>query len=104
MAITRSRGELTSPTNIINLTAQFYDNFGNPANTTTFPTISIITPSGLVALPPTSAGVSQINVGLYLYSFTVPFDGPYGVFQDIWQGTDALGNVDTQTLSFVVSN
>lgn len=101
-ATIRTRGELLSPTDIVNLTAQFYDSFGNPANTDAFPTISIMTPSGLVALPPTSAGVLQLNVGLYEYQFVIPFDGPFGVFQDIWNGSvDSFTTV--QTLNFIVS-
>ena len=99
----KARGELLSPTDIVNLTSQFYDQNGNPANTDVFPTISIIMPSGLVGLPPTSAGVQQINVGKYLYQFTVPFNGPYGVWNDIWQGA-IDGLVTVNTLSYVVSS
>src|ERR1700722_11118260 len=100
-AIIKARGELLTPTNIVNLTAQFYDVFGNPANTDTFPTVSIITPSGLVGMPPTSAGVQQIDVGKYLYQFVIPFDGPYGVWNDLWQGS-INGITQTQTLSYIV--
>lgn len=102
MAI-KARGELLEPTDIVNLTIQFYDWFGNPANTTNFPEISIIQPSGLVALAPTSAGVSQLNVGKYMYQFNVPFNGPFGVWNDIWIG-DVQNYIHTNTLSFIVEH
>jgi hypothetical protein len=98
----RQRGEFLSIQDNVNLTVQFYDAFGNPANTDFFPQVSIIQPSGAVLLPFTSAGVSQINVGQYNYQFTVPYAGPYGVYNDIWQGS-VNGVVFTNTLSFVVS-
>jgi hypothetical protein len=102
MAI-KARGELLEPTDIVNLVVQFTDTFGNPANTTSFPQISLIQPSGNVALLPTSAGVSQVDVGKYLYQFTAPFNGPMGVWNDVWIGT-VDGIVHTNTLSFVISH
>lgn len=102
MAI-KARGELLEPTDVVNLTVQFYDGFGNPANTASFPTVSIVQPSGLVALSPTSAGVSQLNVGLYMYQFTAPFNGPFGVWNDVWQGQ--VGNyVHSETRSFIIEH
>lgn len=102
MAI-KARGELLEPTDIVNLTIQFYDGFGNPANTVSFPQISIVQPSGGVALMPTSAGVSQIDVGKYMYQFIVPYNGPFGVWNDVWMGM--VGNyVHTETRSFIVEH
>jgi hypothetical protein len=85
MAI-KARGELIDVTDQVNLTIQFRDTSGNPINTDSFPTISIVQPSGLVALAPTSAGVAQIGTGKYSYIYTVPINGPYGVYNDIWVG------------------
>lgn len=99
----KARGELLEPTDTVNLTVQFYDTFGNPANADAFPTISIVQPSGLVALQPTSAGVSQIDVGKYLYQFTAPFNGPFGVWNDIWMGA-VNGIVNVNTLSFIIEH
>jgi hypothetical protein len=99
----KSRGELLEPTDVVNLTVQFYNNMGFPQNTDSFPQISIIQPSGLVAFPFTSAGVSQVDVGKYLYQFNVPINGPMGVWNDIWQGSIG-GIVITETLSFVVEH
>lgn len=99
----KARGELLDVTDQVNLTVQFKDQFGNPINTDTFPTISIIQPSGLVALAPTSAGVAQIGTGLYSYIFTIPINGPYGVFNDDWVGYVNGFRIET-TFSFVVSH
>jgi hypothetical protein len=97
------RGEFVDVTEQINLTVQFKDQFGNPVNTDQFPTISIVQPSGSVLLLPTSQGVEQHGVGSYSYVFTVPINGPYGVFNDIWTGT--INGFQVQnTFSFVVSH
>ena len=85
MAI-KARGELIDVTDQVNLTIQFRDTSGNPINTDSYPTISIVQPSGLVALAPTSAGVAQVDTGKYSYIYTVPINGPYGVYNDIWVG------------------
>jgi hypothetical protein len=99
----KARGQLLEPTDIVNLSIQFRDNLGNPINTDSFPTIAIIQPSGLIALPPTSAGVSQLDVGKYLYQFTIPFNGPFGVWNDMWNGT--INGADViNTFSFVVEH
>lgn len=102
MAI-KARGELLEPTDVVNLTVIFYNNMGIPTNTDTFPQVSLVQPSGLVALPPTSVGVSQVDVGKYLYQFAIPINGPMGVWNDIWQGSIG-GIVITSTLSFVVEH
>lgn len=102
VGVIKARGELLSPTNIVNLTATFYNQFGAPSNTTGFPQIAIVQPSGGVLLSPTSAGVQQIGVGQYLFQYTVGFDGPLGVYNDVWQG-NVNGAIQTQTLSFVVT-
>jgi hypothetical protein len=84
--VIKSRGEFVDVTEQINLTVQFKDNFGNPTDTDTFPTISIQQPNGSVLFSPTSVGVTKIATGKYSYIFTVPINGPYGVFSDIWVG------------------
>lgn len=99
----KARGELIDVTDQVNLTVKFKDQFGNPINTDSFPTISIVQPSGLVLLSPTSVGVSQIATGEYSYTFTVPINGPYGVFNDIWVGYINGFRVES-TFSFVVTH
>jgi hypothetical protein len=99
--VIKSRGELIDVTDQVNLTVQFHNNLGNPVDADTFPTISIIQPNGLVLLGPTSAGVAKIGIGKYSYLFTVPINGPYGVFNDIWVAYINGFRVEG-TLSFVV--
>ena len=103
MSIKKNVGELLMPTDRTNLTVQFYDFFGNPANTTGFPSISIVQPNGVVMLQPTTAGVFQLDIGKYAYEFHVPFNGPFGVFSYIYQG-NVNGNVLTETLQFIVES
>lgn len=100
MAI-KARGELIDVTDQVNLTVQFKDTAGNPIDTDSFPKISIVQPSGLVALAPTSAGVTRIGVGKYSFIYTVPINGPYGVYNDIWVGYVNGYRVETQ-FDFVV--
>lgn len=98
-----ARGELIEPTQSVNLTVQFKDDTGAPVNTDAFPQISIISPSGLVILTPTSAGVTQAGIGNYSFIFTVPINGPFGVFNDVWSAT--INGVPVQgTLQFVVTH
>lgn len=99
----KARGELIDVTDQVNLTVQFKDGSGQPINTDSFPKISIIQPSGLVLLAPTSTGVAQVSTGKYSYIFTVPINGPYGVFNDVWSGFINGFRVET-TFSFVVAH
>lgn len=100
MAI-KARGEVLDVTDQVNLTIQFKDQNGNPVNTDSFPKISIIQPSGQVLLAPTSVGVTQIGTGRYSYVFTVPINGPYGVYVDDWVGYVGGFRVETE-FEFVV--
>jgi len=84
--VIKARSELIDVTDQVNLTVQFRDTSGNPVDTDSFPTISIVQPSGLVALASTSAGVARVGVGKYSYILNIPINGPYGVWNDIWTG------------------
>lgn len=99
--VIKARGELIDVTDQVNLTIQFKDSLGDPVDTDSFPTISIIQPSGLVAIAPTSAGVGRIGVGKYSFIYTIPIIGPYGVFTDIWVGY--VGGIRIETsFNFIV--
>ena len=100
--VIKARGEALGVKEQVNLTVQFKDNLGAPRDTDTFPTISIVQPSGLVLLSPTSSGVTRIGTGKYSYIFTVPYNGPYGVFNDIWVGYIDGFRVEA-TFNFVVT-
>jgi hypothetical protein len=86
MSFIKNRGQIIGLTDQVDLTVQFRDPSGNPINTDSFPQISIVQPTGLVMLAPTSSGVSQLATGLYSYTFTAPYNGPLGVWNDIWVG------------------
>jgi hypothetical protein len=101
--VIKARGELIDVTDQVNLTVQFKDSEGNPLDTDSFPQISIIQPSGLMALAPTSTGVSRVSEGKYSFIYTIPINGPYGVFNDIWVGYVNGFRVET-TFSFVVAH
>lgn len=101
--VIKARGELIDVTDQVNLTVQFKDSFGDPIDTDSYPQISIVQPSGLILLAPTSVGVSKIDTGKYSYTFTVPINGPYGVFNDIWTGYVNGFRLDS-TFSFVVAH
>lgn len=99
----KNRGETLGPTEQVNLTVQFKDGNNSAIDTDSFPKISIIQPSGNVLLSPTSVGVTKVETGKYLYTFTVPYNGPLGVYNDIWSGYINGFRVET-TFSFVVVN
>ena len=99
----KARGELIEPTNWVNLTVQFKDTFGNLTDTDSFPTITIRSPSGLVIMGPTSAGVTHVSTGQYSFLFYVNIDGPYGVYNDIWDAT-INGFPIEATFSFIVAH
>lgn len=99
----KARGEKLDVTDQVNLTVQFKDSNGTPIDTDSYPKISIIQPSGLVLLAPTSVGVAQVSTGKYSYIFTVPINGPYGVFNDVWVGYVNGYRVET-TFSIVVTH
>jgi hypothetical protein len=71
----------------VSLGILFTDPQGNPINTDAYPQISIVQPNGTVMMNYTSIGVTQVDVGKYQYTFTVPLNGPYGIFNDNWQGS-----------------
>jgi hypothetical protein len=99
--VLKARGELLSLTDKVVLTATFYDSLGSPVDTDTFPKVSLIQPSGTILSSLSSIGVQRITTGKYSYSYEIPYNGPLGVWNDLWQGTVA-GKVQTQTLNFVV--
>jgi hypothetical protein len=72
------------------------------SNADILPSISIIQPGGMVYLPRTNTGVMSVETGKYYYDFTVPFTGPYGVWNDLWTVT-CQGFTQVQTLSYVVT-
>ncbi len=80
----KARGELITPNDQVNLIVQYRDQNGDGINADSFPTVSIIHPSGLVLLAPTSMGVANIGTGRYSYIFTVPIGAQFGIYADVW--------------------
>lgn len=102
MALT-TRTQLIDVTDTVQLVAQFTNLAGIPTNLNSFPKISIISPSGLVLMTPTSSGVMQLDVGKYQFNFTIPYNGPYGVWSDVWSGTMGV-NLLQNSFEFIVVN
>lgn len=100
---TRARGEFVGQTDTVQLHVLFRGTDGLPADLDSFPQITIIQPSGNVALGPTSAGVYRLTTGAYGYDLAIGFNDSLGVWTDFWRGT-LDGYVVTGTLNFVVSN
>lgn len=100
----RARGEIIAQTEGVNLRAQFYDLHGNVADLASFPQITIIQPSGNVALGPTSAGVYRLGTGLYGFDYVTGINANLGVWADYWRGTTVDGYVQTKELNFMVQN
>lgn len=83
----RSRFETVQHTDIVRLTAEFYDTSGDLVDLDSFPKISIIQPSGEVLLAPTSAGVAHVATGVYEYDLSVGINYTIGIWRDQWTGT-----------------
>jgi hypothetical protein len=96
-----TRNQLIDVNETVQLVVQFTNQYGVPTNLDAFPSITISSPTGLIIMGPTSAGVMQLDVGKYQYNFTTPFNGPYGIYNDIWAGLIG-GTPITNSLQFVV--
>jgi hypothetical protein len=102
MALT-TRTQLIDVNDVVQLTAQFTNLAGIPTNLNGFPSVSIISPSGLVIMTPTTAGAMQLDVGKYQFNFTIPYNGPYGIFSDVWTGTMGVSLLQN-SFEFIVVN
>ena len=98
----KKRGEILEPEDKCELTIQFTGPDGLPINCDSYPSISIVQPDGLVMMSPTSVGVTQLDIGKYGYLFEVPINGPFGVFNDEWNGFINSFRVQ-ETFSFIVN-
>lgn len=82
----KNRGDVLGTNDQVNLTVRFKDQNGNPTNTDSYPKVSLVDPDGLMIFAPTSAGVTNTGVGQYSFIFTIPYNGPFGIFSDNWVG------------------
>jgi hypothetical protein len=83
MAI-KVRGQMLDLTDQVSLGIVVKDPSGVPTNADVLPQISIVQPNGAVLMAPTSAGVLNLTPGNYEYVFSVPYNGDYGVYNDVW--------------------
>lgn len=99
----KSRGQTINLTEGVRLRAQFNDASGAPVDLDSFPSVTLIQPSGNVVLGPTSAGVSKISTGLYEFLYQVGLNGAnLGVWIDRWTGSIGGYNVYGE-FNFVVN-
>ena len=103
MVTFRSRGEIVGHTETVHLLVTFYGLNGVPTDTTTFPNVTIIQPSGNVALGPTSAGVYHVSTGVYGFDYAVSINANIGVYTDLWRGQIDGYNV-VKDMNFVVQD
>lgn len=99
----KARGEYLDVNDVVNLTIQLNDGYGDPVNADSTPEISLVNPNGTILLAPTTNGVTQVGVGKYQYQFTIPYNGPYGAFMDIWSAYVSGVRVE-QSFSFIVAH
>jgi len=85
--VTKSRDEIILHTDTVQLKMEFKDTFGAFVDLDAFPTITLVQPSGNVALGPTSTGVFRISTGIYAFDYVTGINDSIGVWADIWSGT-----------------
>jgi hypothetical protein len=104
MATLRTRTEQVGYGETIQLRVQFRNAFtGEPADLDSFPTLTIVQPSGNVFLGPTSQGVFRVSTGLYGYDLPIMLNATPGVWNDLWSGSLDGYNISGDLL-FVVTN
>ena len=81
------RSEIVQPSDTVSLMARFTGPDGAEIDLDLLPSVTIIQPSGGVAIGPTSVGVMRIGVGEYAFSYSVGLYPPIGVWRDVWRGT-----------------
>ena len=83
---TVARSQVVQPGDTVNLRAKFRGPDGELTNLDSFPEITIIQPSGGVAVGPTSAGVYRLAVGTYGFDYEIGLFPPIGIWVDTWTG------------------
>lgn len=101
--IFRARSEFVRPTETVRLKVTFKDMSGNPVDLDALPTVSIISPTGLVIVSPTTQGVQKNGLGEYEFDYATGIGQYVGVYNDVWQGVINGYPVESQ-FSFIVSD
>lgn len=84
---TNQRSEIIQPGDTVSLRARFTGPEGDALDLDSFPTVTVVQPSGGVAVGPTSTGVMRIGIGEYQFNYSVGLYPPIGTWRDIWRGT-----------------
>lgn len=97
-----ARSQIIQPGDTVALKALFKGPDGLPADLDAFPEITVVQPSGGVAVGPTSLGMIHIGTGAYEFHYDVGLFPPIGVWKDVWEGSlDGFSIIDD--FSFVVA-
>ena len=83
---TNPRSEIIQPGDTVSLMAKFTGPEGEQVDLDAFPTITVIQPSGGVAVGPTSVGIMRIDRGQYSFNYNVGLYPTIGTWRDVWQG------------------
>jgi hypothetical protein len=102
MATLKPRSQIIHPTEGVSLRAQFYDLNGNPSDLISVPQVTIVQPSGNVAIGPTSVGVYRVDTGLYGFDYTTALQTSQGVWIDLWRGQIPSGQIIVKEFNFNV--
>ncbi len=86
------RSEIVQPSDTVALRARFIGPDGLETDLDLFPSVTVIQPSGGVAVGPTSTGVTRIGIGEYQFDYSVGLHPPIGTWRDVWKGT--IGGFD----------
>jgi hypothetical protein len=81
------RSEIVQPGNSVQLMALFRGPDGQPTDLDAFPMVTIVQPSGGIAIGPTSAGVFHNAVGQYGFVYAIGLQPAVGTWKDVWMGT-----------------
>jgi hypothetical protein len=103
MATLKPRGVIIEPTEGVSLRASFYDSNGDLADPTSFPSVTIIEPSGNIVVNNISTGVYKVSIGVYGYDYITSLAPSLGVYADVWRGTLADSTVKVLEYNFIVN-
>jgi hypothetical protein len=78
----------------VELSIQYYGTDGLPSDADETPEIRITNPNGDVIVASTSTGVTRVDLGLYIYTYSVSATTDKGLWTDTW-----VAQVDGSTLS-----
>lgn len=102
MVTLKPRSQIIHPTEGVSLRAQFYDTTGTPVDLPIAPQITIMQPSGNIAIGPTTVGVYRVDTGLYGFDYITDVAASQGVYSDTWRGQIPTGQIVVRDYNFTV--